>query len=71
MPLYPFWPVAGLLALVYVIYTSAIDPDIGQPSLIANVAIMALSLGYYAIVLRRKGDWTLRDPESDAPGPHR
>ena len=71
MPLYPFWPVVGLLALIYVIYTSAIDPDIGQPSLIANVAIMALSLGYYAIVLRRKGDWTLRDPESDAPGPHR
>jgi hypothetical protein len=47
----------------YVFYTSAFDPDVGQPSLIANVAIIVLSLVYYAVVLRFRGGWTLRDPE--------
>jgi amino acid transporter len=63
MPLYPLWPVLGLLALAYVFYTSAFDPDVGQPSLLANAAIIALSLVYYTVMLRRKGGWTLRDPE--------
>jgi amino acid transporter len=66
MPSYPFWPVLGLLALVYVIYTSAFDPDVGQPSLITNAIVVVLSLVYYAIVLRRKGSWKLRDPEQDS-----
>ncbi len=63
MPLYPLWPVLGLLALAYIFYTSAFDPNVGQPSLIANAAIIILSLGYYAVVLRFRGGWTLRDPE--------
>lgn len=66
MPLFPFWPVLGLLALVYVFYASAFDPDVGQPSLIANAVIIVLSLVYYAVVLRRKGSWTLRDPKEDS-----
>jgi len=66
MPLYPLWPVVGLLALGYVFYTSAIDPDVGQPSLIANIAVMALSVGYYIVVLRRKAAWAFRDPEAEA-----
>ena len=62
MPLYPLSPVLGLLALAYVFYASALDPDIGQPSLIANAAIIVLSLIYYAVVLHRRGGWTLREP---------
>jgi L-asparagine transporter-like permease len=27
MPLYPFWPAVGLMALAYVFYTSAFDPE--------------------------------------------
>jgi amino acid transporter len=65
MPLYPFWPVLGLLALAYVFYTSALDPEIGQPSLMINGMIIAASLIYYAVVLRRRGGWTLRDPEEE------
>lgn len=66
MKRYPASPVIGLLALVYVFYTSAFDPDIGQPSLMVNAGIIAASLGYYAFVLRRKGGWTLRDPEAES-----
>jgi amino acid transporter len=62
MPLYPLLPVLGLLALAYVFYTSAMDPAVGQPSLIANAVIVVLSLGYYALVIRRKGGWMLREP---------
>jgi len=62
MPLYPLLPVLGLLALGYVFYTSAMDSAVGQPSLIANAVIVVLSLVYYAVVIRRKGGWTLREP---------
>jgi amino acid transporter len=62
MPLYPLLPVFGLLALAYVFYTSAMDPAVGQPSLIANAVIVVLSLVYYAVVIRRKGGWMLREP---------
>src|SRR5664279_1304733 len=57
MPFYPFWPVLGLLALAYVLYTSAFDPDVGRPSLLANAVVIAVSLGYYAFMVRRKGRW--------------
>lgn len=67
MSLYPFWPIIGLAAIAYVIYTSAFDPEVGQPSLIANAIIIALALGYYAVLVRRKGSWTLRGP---ADGTH-
>jgi amino acid transporter len=65
MPFYPFWPVAGLLALAYVFYTSAIDPEIGQPSLLINVAVMVVAIAYYALVVRRKGNFAFRDPEGE------
>ena len=32
MPLYPFWPVVGLIALAYVLDVSALDPELGQPA---------------------------------------
>jgi len=65
MPFYPFWPVLGLLALAYVLYTSAFDPEVGRPSLIANAVVILVALGYYAVMFRRKGSWTLRDPEQE------
>lgn len=61
MPLYPLWPVAGLLALAYVLYVSALDPVLGQPSLIANGAIVILALAYHR--LGRKGVWFLTGPD--------
>ena len=65
MPLYPLWPVLGLLSLAYVFYASALDPVVGRQSLITNAAIAGLSLIYYVFVHRRKGGWTIRDPEED------
>ena len=62
---FPAAPVIGLLALGYVFFVSADDPDIGRPSLIVSAVIVAVSLGYYAVVLRRKGGWTLRDPDAE------
>jgi len=64
MPLYPFWPVLGLLALAYVFYTSAIDPDIGRPSLLINSVVMVVALAYYGLRVRRKGNFAFRDPAS-------
>ena len=63
MPLYPFWPVAGLLALAYVLYVSALDPELGQPSLIANGVLMILALAYYR--LGRKGRWVMTGPDDN------
>ena len=63
---FPLAPAIGLLSLGYVFYASALDPDIGRPSLIVSAVIVAISVCYYAIVLRRKGGWTLRDPEAES-----
>jgi amino acid transporter len=63
MPLYPLWPVAGLAALGYVLYTSALDPKLGQPSLLANGVVILLAVAYYRLILRRKKDWVLTGPE--------
>jgi len=63
---FPLAPVVGLVSLGYVFYTSAFDPQIGRPSLIINAAIIAISLGYYAFVLRRKGGWALRGPDEES-----
>ena len=68
MPFYPFLPMLGLLALAYVFYTSALDPSVGRPSLMLNTGIIVVSLIYYAVVLRRRGGWTIRDPEEETHG---
>ena len=60
MPLFPLAPVASLVALFAVLAADVVDPEVGRPSLIANLTVMALSAGYYLLVLRRRGDWALR-----------
>jgi amino acid transporter len=60
MPLYPLWPTLSLIMLAGVAFADIIDPDVGRPSLIANVAVMALSAAYYLLYLKRRGGWTLR-----------
>ena len=71
MPLYPLWPVAALLGLAGVVFANILDPKSGRPSLIANVAVMAISAAYYLLYLRRRGGWTLRGADGkplDAAG---
>jgi amino acid transporter len=60
MPLFPLAPVVSLAALAAVVAADLFDAEVGRPSLIANLAVMALSAGYYILVLRRRGDWALR-----------
>jgi L-asparagine transporter-like permease len=60
MPLFPLAPVISLAALAAVVAADLFDAEVGRPSLIANLAVMALSAGYYWLVLRRRGDWALR-----------
>jgi amino acid transporter len=60
MPLYPLWPVVSLLGLAGVAVTDLLDPESGQPSLLANLAVMAVSAAYYLFYLKRRGGWTLR-----------
>lgn len=64
MPLFPLPPIAGLCALIYVVYANFLDTDIGRPSLIATGGMILLSAAYYVLVLKRRGDWTPRGPES-------
>lgn len=63
MPLYPLPPIVALIALGYIFYTSALDPIIGQPGILASAAVISLSLAYYWLVLRKGGRWILREPE--------
>ena len=65
MPLFPLVPLFGLASLAFVIYVSWFDPDSGRPSLIANGAVIAVSMAYYILVLRRQGPWTLHDPDAE------
>jgi amino acid transporter len=63
MRFYPLMPILGLFALGYVVYANWLDPNVGRPSLIANLVAIVLSLAYYVFVLRARGQWVLRDPE--------
>lgn len=59
MPWFPVAPVAALGALGYVVYQSARDPEIGRPSLGVTALVIALSVAYYLLALRRRG-WRVR-----------
>ena len=65
MPLFPFYPIVGLITLAYVVYTTWLDPDDGRKSLIATFAAMTISLAYYYFFLRRRGGWLLCGPEDE------
>jgi hypothetical protein len=68
MKFYPFMPIIGLIALVYILYTNWLDPDLGRPSLIANVIAIVAALAYYVCILRKRGVWVVHDPEDDPGG---
>ena len=38
------------------------NPETGQPSLLANAAVIALWLVYYFAIVRRRGAWVLSGP---------
>jgi amino acid transporter len=67
MPLYPFWPIVGFVAMAYVLYANFLDEAVGRPSLWATLGIIVLSAAYYFLILRRRGRWELRGPSADMP----
>ena len=66
MPLFPLAPVSALLALAAVAWADLADPALGRPSLLANLAVMAVFAAYYGLYLRRRRGWTLRGAEGEA-----
>jgi len=60
MPFYPVIPIAALIALAGIVWTSLADAEIGRPGLLATGAIVLLSLGYYRLVLHGRGRWAHR-----------
>ena len=69
MPLFPLAPVVTLAALGYVTWTSWSDLTEGRPGLIATAAQIVAAALYYVLVLRRRGDWIVRDPVDVAAPP--
>jgi len=67
MPLFPLVPVFALLALGFIVYASVLDPVNGLPSLVLNVALVAISLAYYRFVLSRRKAWELCGPADEPP----
>lgn len=62
MPLFPLAPLVTVAAIVYVFWTSWLDTESGRPGLIATGAQVLAAAAYYLLVLRRRGEWIVRDP---------
>ena len=63
MPLYPLWPLITIAALGYVGWTNWQDAETGRPALIATAVQIVVAAGYYWLVLRRRGAWTVHLPD--------
>jgi amino acid transporter len=63
-PLGLVMPLLGLGGAGYVLWFAALDPDEGRVSLVSGLAVMAGSLAYYFLVVRRRGVWRVNDPEA-------
>jgi amino acid transporter len=64
MPLFPLAPAVALVSLLGVLAANWTDTDVGRPSLLATLAIMAAFAVYYAIRRNTGGfRWKLSGPE--------
>jgi amino acid transporter len=66
MPLFPLAPATALVAVAAVVWADFADPEVGRPSLLANLGFMALFAAYYLVYLRRRGGWALRGADGEA-----
>jgi len=62
MPLFPWVPIATLIALVGVLYADWLDPAEGRPGLFIAIGVAVAFAAYYALAVRGRGRWTLREP---------
>ena len=63
MPLGPVVAGLGLVGSAYALWAEWLDAEVGRMSLIATAAFLAVSMIYYGAVVRRRGVWTIRDPD--------
>jgi len=56
------------VGLAAVVVADWMDPKEGRPGLIANLVVMAVSVAYYQLYLRRRGGWTLRGADGEPFG---
>jgi amino acid transporter len=63
MPFFPWIPLLGVLALVFIIVASWTGGADSRNSLILNGVLVVASLVYYRFVLRRSGEWALTGPD--------
>jgi len=66
MPLFPLAPLVTVVALGYIFWTSWQETESGRPGLIATGLQIAVAAAYYLLVLRRRGEWIVRDPFEEA-----
>jgi amino acid transporter len=59
MPWFPLAPLITIAALALVLWASWLDPETGRPGVTATAVQMLLAALYYALVLRRRGGWTI------------
>jgi amino acid transporter len=71
MPFHPVAPFVTLAALAYIVVMNWQDLEEGRVSLVATAAQILVSLGYYFLVLKRRGWHVHRSLEAVAAVPHR
>ena len=68
MPVFPWGPVLGLLALMAVGVADLFDPD-ARKGLMATAAIVIVSVGYYRLALHGRGRWAHKGPGGESAAP--
>lgn len=64
MPLWPLGPILALIALAVLGVADLFDPD-GRKGLIASLGVIIVFVGYYRLVLHRKGAWSHKGPGAE------
>jgi amino acid transporter len=62
----PLWPFPPLLALVLLVGVAAASLKDGWPSFAVSAVCAAAAALYYAVVLKRRGQWRLSGPSAPA-----
>jgi len=66
MPFYPLPPIAAMAGLCYVVFATYQDADVGRPSLWVTGVMIIMSIAYYFLLLRRRGEWVLSGPADES-----
>jgi len=68
MPLFPWLPIATLIAIVGVLYADWLDPDEGRPGLFVAAGVAVAFGVFYVLAVRGRERWRLSGPDDEAAG---